>query len=482
MHRAVLIVPFAALALLGCEPTKSQEDSDEPLIIDTSDQWPEDTNEPTTPDEPAPVAEVDARLHTFITSLVYVSWDQLEGARVWVEYSFDAGEWLSTPAEVVAAGDQEHLLLGIPYNHATTYRIANDVTNDGENILYSEPYTVTAGPYPSGLPEPTVLIDEPKLQEPTGRYLYSSINADPGGWTGGDYWQFIMDREGRVVWALETDDRAWTIYVRVSEDGAHLLWDAATYWVNYVGDDSQVHKMKIDGTVVETYDTPGLHHAFTELPDGAIVWGAVDGRYETLEKLNTDGSQETIWSCEEFHDSIGQTGQSCQSNALYWHEATDSFLYSFYTTSTVAHIDHLTGDTLHYWGKLSEWTFDPVEAEFDWQHGATWTDEGNLLLSTHTSTTTAECATREYSVDDKAEALIEQWSYGVGEGLDCSTAGEAHRLPNGNTLHNLGSGARTREISPDGELVWDVSWPDGQTNGRLQGRSVFIEDLYAFAP
>jgi hypothetical protein len=80
--------------------------------------------------------------------------------------------------------------------------------------------------------------------------------------------------------------------------------------------------------------------------------------------------------------------------------------------------------------------------------------------------------------------LRQVWAYGEDQGIEGKYAGEAHRLENGNTLHNFGTGARMREITPDGDLVWDVKFPGGNTggNGRLQGRSVFITDLYDFAP
>ena len=56
-----------------------------------------------------------------------------------------------------------------------------------------------------------------------------------------------------------------------------------------------------------------------------------------------------------------------------------------------------------------------------------------------------------------------------------SYAGEAHRLGNGNTLHNFGSGKRLREITADGNVVWEMSW-DGS---RMLGRTEFIthEDM-----
>ena len=61
--------------------------------------------------------------------------------------------------------------------------------------------------------------------------------------------------------------------------------------------------------------------------------------------------------------------------------------------------------------------------------------------------------------------------------MEAQYYGEAHRLPGGNTLHNYGSAARLREITPDGEVVWDADWDAG-----YMGRSEPVADLYALAP
>jgi len=89
-----------------------------------------------------------------------------------------------------------------------------------------------------------------------------------------------------------------------------------------------------------------------------------------------------------------------------------------------------------------------------------------------------ETAAREYEVDDASETLVEVWNFGLGEGIYGDTAGEAHRLENGNTLHNYGSAGHLREVTSEGEIVWEVEWP----GNKLLGRTVFLEDLYAFAP
>jgi len=424
----------------------------------------------------ASIAELDWRLHEEIESLVYVTWTQGDAATTHVEFSFDEGEWRSSPSRQTDPGEVEALLLGIPYDTEFTFRVVYDL---GDGPVTTDEVEAETGELPDDFPVPELVASDPDAYEPTGRYLLSSINAYNGGWTGGDYYKFIMDRQARIVWTLLTPDNSWSIYLRVSLDGDDILWDDFTYWSGWDdGADSRVHRMKIDGTIVESTPTPGGHHAFTELLDGTIVWGAASWWSETLEKIGPDGIQRTVWDCTEFLDAIGE-GDYCQSNALYWHEAYDSYLYSFYSTSHVVEIDGPTGATLNIWGHVNgAWAFEPEESAFYWQHGATFTDEGTLLLSTYADSDSSELVVREYELDEAAGTLREIWSFGEGEGIHGDTAGEAHRLAGGNTLHNYGSGCRLREVTPDGTVVWDVDWE----GSKLLGRSVFFDDLYAFAP
>ena len=427
-------------------------------------------------DQPA-VGDIAWRLHDTLETLVYVSWEQRLPGVAWVEYQVDPeGEWMRSPAQHLGTGPAEHLLLGIPYDTSFTFRIVNDL---GLGPMATEEQVGTTAAHPELLPLPALGTVNPGDWDPTGKWLLMSVNEVQGGWTGGPFWLVILDRQGRVVWAQVAPVRNWTIYARVSLDGDDILWDEFTYWSSFDdGAASMVHRMKIDGTIVETYPTPGGHHAFTELPDGSIAWGAALAGDETLEVLDTEGNQRTVWRCSEWQHDVGMEG-FCQSNALYYHEPEDTFLYSFYTSSTVVEIENLTGTTRRSWGHApGSWVFDPPESLFHWQHGVTITDEGSLLLTTHTTQTTSELVSREYVLDPEAETLHQIWNFGIGEGIRGETAGEAHRLPSGNTLVNYGSGGRVREVTHAGGVVWEIYWDPR----RLIGRSVWLDDLYDFAP
>jgi len=89
-----------------------------------------------------------------------------------------------------------------------------------------------------------------------------------------------------------------------------------------------------------------------------------------------------------------------------------------------------------------------------------------------------ETIVREYTVNDGASMLEQVWSHGEGDQLDSATNGDAVRLPGGNTLHSVGDGGRVREITPAGEVAWDLDW-DGYY---LVGRTRLLGDLYDLAP
>jgi hypothetical protein len=302
--------------------------------------------------------------------------------------------------------------------------------------------------------------------------------SEPGTGFSGDWWTFIIDREARVVWARETQRLRVTMHPHPSYDETSFLIAENSYWATCDGDDGEIVRMKIDGTIEDTYATPGLHHPFTETADGALLWAAYDGRDDSIEELSADGSRRTIFSCDDWHDDENFR-ESCGSNTIFWHEPTDSILFSFFYTDTIVHLDRQNGEVFKWFGELDgSWDFDPPSSQFWYQHGAQFLDDGHLLVSTHVSRNGNETVVREYELDESAETLREVWNFGVGEGVWGAQMGEAYRLPNGNTLHNYGTDARVREATPDREVVWEVDWSDSS----YIGRTTPIGDLYQFAP
>ena len=82
----------------------------------------------------------------------------------------------------------------------------------------------------------------------------------------------------------------------------------------------------------------------------------------------------------------------------------------------------------------------------------------------------------EYEVDPNTETL-HAISTTASAGITGADMGDAYRLPNGNILHNHGSNPRLQEVTPNGELAWDLEWPTDTI-----GRSTGLSDLYVLAP
>jgi hypothetical protein len=419
----------------------------------------------------AQVSQVETSLDERYATLLTVRWEQGARGDAWVEYSVDEGMWMSTPRREVEPGSLSQLLLGLPYEREVDIRIANDF---GEGALYSEPIHDSTGAWPEGLPPATVIHADPEGWDTDTPWLFLSLSdADETG-----MFTLIVDRQGRAVWARRNRVRTAAMQPRLSHDGAQMLIDESTFWSVFDGGrGSTVLRMHIDGTEVETIDTPGLHHPFTELPDGSLAWPAHDAGDEHLTVRSPDGEIERLFSCRAFQEEHGYTEKWCGSNTLWYDPDRERFLYSLYSSQAVLELDR-GGTVLRHFGQLEgAWGFDPAEAAFWWQHGAHLTDQGTLLLSSEIAEDEEETVVREYRLDEDQRVLELIWSFGEGEGIFADVMGEAHRLPGGNTLHNYGSATRIREVTPAGEVVWDVDW-----DAITMGRSTPIEDLYALLP
>ena len=323
---------------------------------------------------------------------------------------------------------------------------------------------------------PTLLVSDPAAFDPDTLWLLASVNID----IFEPWWSVILDRQGRIVWALETD-RLWsTMMPRPSHDGTTLIIDHNSYWQQFdEGENSMLRRIKIDGTVLAEQAVPGMHHAWTDMPDGSVVYGAGQP-VEKLLMVAPDGAMQEIWDCADFLSSAGLEDQDCRSNFVDWRADTDTFLFSSVSLETLLVIDHASGETLRWFGDAGgPWVFDPPESQFWWQHGAHYLADGTILVSTKNEDGGNETLVRQFEEDTESQTLRQVWSFGEGEGVYTKAGGGASRLDNGNTLHHYGQTSRMREATPAGEVVWDLEW--GSDDSQL-GHVWPLDDLYAFVP
>ena len=420
------------------------------------------------------IASLSAVVSEEVGSIVVVTWDQRADANVHLEFSFEKGSWLSSRTRSLAAGPQRDLILGVPYGETVTWRLVAEGSKDP----YTSPdATIATALLPSGVPANTVTVSEPELQDETAPFWFVGI-ASSGYYTD-TWWTLIVDRQGRVLWALETPSATTSMHAHVGREGKTLLLDRTSYWRAFDhGAASYIDEVTIDATVLRTFDVPGMHHPFDQLPDGSIAYGAaVAAGREMLTIVHVDGTTEDLWDCSAWRKTISDF-DVCSSNTLRYDEGSNKFLFSFYNFNTIVEIDRDTASVDRWWGHApGSYAFDPDDSAFWWQHGGYITSTGTLLTSTDLAGYGGATMVREYEIDDQSQTLHEIWNYGIDDGLYGGVMGEATRLPNGNTERNVGGIARMQEVAPDGTLVWDIEWDAGTI-----GRSTSITDLYDLAP
>jgi hypothetical protein len=491
---------LAFLALIACiSPAPSDSGSltfgdddstptDDSATNDDTSTPPDDSDTPTDDSATIPsdfqVTSLDADVNETIGSIIDVSWTQNEPSTGYVAYRFEPSlptdDWMQSPTKKLEGGRHEEILLGIPYGSTVTWKVVSDP--DGADPEQSTPdQTIDNDPLPTGCPVPSVLVSDRKGMDPSIHYLLGTNNAGTSGLAANQFLAFIIDRDARVVWTLRPPSQRMFFQIKPSYDGDELLVDYNSFWAIYDnGDASQIARVKIDGSVIDITDTPGLHHGFTETADHAFLWPAYKNHPtdEWLLEKDAKGVQRTVFRCADWQESIGAKGENCGSNNVYWDEKTDSVYYSFFWSDTVVHLDRKSGEPINWFGRLpGAYAFDPPESQFWLQHDAHLNDDGTFMVSSHTTESAYENVARVYTIDDKNETLHLEETFGEGDGVYGVYIGEAWKLPNGNFLQNYGTNPRVREGQPDGTIVWDLQW-----DGNFMGRTLGLPDLYVFAP
>lgn len=430
-----------------------------------SDSGTDPHSDPTT--EPTPY-DIVVSENAAVSAILEVDWSLPEAAdATWIEFSFEDDEWHTSPEAEGSAGAHHEVVLGAPTDTDVSIRVA--WRRDGAEAR-SEVVTGRTGALPDALPAVEIRSWEEALAAGE-RWLLGSVDEPPGRYDG-PVWSFILDRKGRYVWWHETQDDKLSLYVQPSQDGRHVLIDENAF---YIWDDTPpgVTRVTLDHREEQFTEIPDFGFAIDEGPDGVLYYEGEDGPDTALKLRRPDGSEELIWNATDWARRNGYPSDSWNTmpNTIVWDADHQSVFWSMFEQSTVVEIDVESGEELRQFGQLGGMDFDPVEAEIDYQHYVNRTPEGTILASTHAAG--HEQLAREYRVE--GDSLVEVWHFGESVDWYAEYAGEAWRHTNGNTLIGYGTDGAILEVTPEGEVAWEVVFADSP----LVGHCNLVDDLYA---
>lgn len=434
------------------------------------------------------VSDVSVSVHDDVNTILVVDWTQTVAAdETWLEFSFEAGNVMTSRAKPGVTGAHRDVVLGVPGDTEVAIRI---VSRAGGTACATRDYEGTTDPVPSGMPEPEVLAYDAERASPD-RWLFGSVEdsdaGGPNGYYGSTFWLYIMDRKGRIVWYYaDPATLATSSFQRIARDGGYIWIEKRCYSCTQFTE--SVLKMTLDRAYEEEIEVPGLADAIDVTDDGALLYDANN----ELREMDNSGDVRTIWSCS---DHFGRNFE-CYTNTINWNAADDTVLMSYPYQNTVIQVSRATGEIVGQYGAAAgSYSFaeplamPPTAWAFGFQHFPNITPDGTLILSSHmpgyteydSTPTPNQHAFLEFEIDRDNEQLIEKWRY--TEGPEWPRAkGMAIRLANGNTLGNYGTGGVIREITPDKETVFHVKFDAEGGNdlyNKMVGHNVLIDDLYA---
>ncbi|TPV93062.1 MAG: hypothetical protein B7733_22470 [Myxococcales bacterium FL481] len=337
--------------------------------------------------------------------------------------------------------------------------------------------TQSTGTVPSQMAPPEVVTFDEDLAGPE-RWMLGAVTE--GDQYQGPYWIYILDRQGRVVWYYQdAEKQRMMAFPRTSRDGRFIATERKTF----NNTDSGVHMMTLDHEYSEIAELSGMCDAFDFTDSGSIIYNTLEreGGQLVRSRLNewtADGDTREIWDCgpwaEQYHGNGPLDRKWCYSNTVDWYPEQNWITLSLPYQNTVLVIDRESGEIVHEWGDLADWTFEPSEVSFDFNHWANFAEDGKFWVSSHVNSGHAFV---EFEIDEDEQTLRELWRFGDDVDFRPKSKGMVELMPGGTVLANYGDDAVLMEITREGDVAWELHWRRSGDK-RVLGHNILVPSLY----
>jgi hypothetical protein len=334
---------------------------------------------------------------------------------------------------------------------------------------------------PPELPDLTVEIYDADQVSSERFFIGVSMNSEAT-------FPFIINRTGEVVWYGDSADYYSAAQVEVARDGRGLL--VGSYAFNRETDVGTLHRVSLFGEVLEETPLPGGHHFFKQISEDTVAYPSVDIREwsyndalvdvvgDALVEIDSDSATEVFNSWDDLqpvvHDHFWgnfypQGSDWTHLNSIDYRASQDRYIISLPFMKSILVIDAKTGDILEdYSDRTYTFEGDPLQDA----HDVRLIDDNTLTLINHYPNVTRAV---EYTIDRTAQTITPTWAF--EDGVRATFMGQFFRLENGNRLINYGSAGVIQEVTPSGEVVWEVQ----SALGSWFGNGQMITSIYEAA-
>jgi len=462
--RPALLAALLTAAIGGCDGEQEPPADDDDTSGDDDDATPGDD------DDDGVEWDVSAEVSETIPTVVQVTWtvslDDMEDPCVEVGIG-------ALDRRVVARPDGEGFratILGL--KPSTEYDLRPSVAV-GEDTYLGPDLTVTTGPEPPWLPEVTLSGSDPGAA--FEGFLVGALTAPAPT-------AVILDRDGDWVWWWAGEDEVGRVAANalLSGDGESMLFLAFT--PDPLDDEVGPVRIRLDGSGEAELGVGGeCHHDLAELPDGTVAVLQHDVRLvddeevqgHKLVEVGPDGVQTEVWNMwdeAEYRpeDPSTMAGTWGHANSLVHDEASDTYYVSLRNFGSIEQIDRTTGEILAtIGGDRSDFALaEGSTALYSGQHGFQVLDDGVLVFENWADAAMNSAAV-EYALDWENGLAELRWSHVTDPPLICPTYGDVVLLPGGDRLVVWSTSGQIDEVTPDGEVVWQVNLELGSAFGYL---------------
>jgi hypothetical protein len=430
---------------------------------------------------------------------------------VHAEVSADDGEtWVRSPPVDAAAGRIP--LLGLQVASTLQVRLVSDADPD----RVSDVLEADTSPPPEGTPPFALNAWDPaRACADDGYVLLSTLGREKSGLG-------IVNRDGRYVWAVANDAPDTLIgRARPGRDGTSVWWNVAHD--EKVDDLGALSHMNLDGSARVDVPTEYAHHDFVEHADGTLAW--LSYRFEdlalpelgesdpdpvaadTIMEASGDGSDPRVvfdlmdpaqWpygitvSGPEMEECPTVPGAKpgfipgrCEyshANSLAYLPEDDAYLVMFRWLDALIKVDRASGElSWVFGGEHDEFSGDDATRFVHGHFSDAWQAADGLhvlIVDNHdvdSGEDEVDSRYTEFVLDESAKTFERVWMY-QSDKFE-TLLGDIRRIPvDGceNRLLALSAQGRMIEVTPGGEIVWDVGLPLGNVVARVQ----FLPDVY----